>query len=692
MIKKLRSTLGMSLIEVLVVLGLVSLVGLGIASMMQNMLSAQKGVEQKNNIMLLHGEIFRSLSNSTACLNTFNDGTVFNRTAPSPTTVAPAQVTSAAGGVLYQVGQAYYNNTIRINSITLMNYAPDDAATNEYFGTARVAIVYQRVGNNIGLDTYTRDFRISLVLRKTGEQFQGAAVPAADNSKIRTCLSVSGANISDNYWTQVPGANAIYYLFNVGIGTTTPNTKFVVSNNANALPAPSTSNVATFANSNGLPTRVTIDSFGDGSVLTARRANGTAAAPSALLANDIIGVVNFLGYGTSGYGANARASIISKATENWSDAAQGTEIGFYTSTNGTALAVEKMTLKQDGNVGIGTTVPIQRFEVKANVASNYPMAILTSDFSTLTTGSRLVFGFGANTGDTYAMIKAQSAGSAAANNLILADAGGNVGIGTTAPTGALDVQAAVGRILVTATTGTNTAYFRSSNAAGQVYFGSDSSVGSISGVADATMIASTMAGPMIFTTNGFGAERMRIDNAGNVGIGSTVPTQKLHVVGNIGVTGNIFTTGNVGVGTNVPTQKLHVVGNVEVAGNLHSTGTMTADSDIRLKKNMYPLVGVLKKILQLSPIYFQWSVGDDHRFIGFSAQNVQSLFPELVETNANGFLAVNYMQMTAPIVAAIKELDEDNKKQDQQIEILKKENLALRAEIEEIKKILKIDI
>ncbi|HBE83809.1 MAG TPA: hypothetical protein DDW24_13685, partial [Blastocatellia bacterium] len=55
----------------------------------------------------------------------------------------------------------------------------------------------------------------------------------------------------------------------------------------------------------------------------------------------------------------------------------------------------------------------------------------------------------------------------------------------------------------------------------------------------------------------------------NVGIGTTAPTQRLHVVG------NSVLTGNLGVGTTSPTSKLHVIGNGLITGNLTVSGTIT---------------------------------------------------------------------------------------------------------------------
>jgi len=67
---------------------------------------------------------------------------------------------------------------------------------------------------------------------------------------------------------------------------------------------------------------------------------------------------------------------------------------------------------------------------------------------------------------------------------------------------------------------------------------------------------------------------------GNVGIGVSSPTQKLHVVG------TTYLDGNLGVGTSSPTQKLHVVGTTYFDGNV-GLGTGTPSQKLHVEGTTY---------------------------------------------------------------------------------------------------------
>ncbi len=104
-------------------------------------------------------------------------------------------------------------------------------------------------------------------------------------------------------------------------------------------------------------------------------------------------------------------------------------------------------------------------------------------------------------------------------------------------------------------------------------------------------------------------------------------------------------------------------------GNLWIAGGLTEDSDKRLKENIVNMKNVLPNVLKINPVYYEFINKKSHpagRHIGFIAQEIEPLFPELVNKNSQGFLSLQYANMTAVLLQAIKEqqviIDEQNKK------------------------------
>jgi hypothetical protein len=115
------------------------------------------------------------------------------------------------------------------------------------------------------------------------------------------------------------------------------------------------------------------------------------------------------------------------------------------------------------------------------------------------------------------------------------------------------------------------------------------------------------------------------------------------------------TTKNLGIGTTNPTAKLHVIGDTYISGILTATDINSA-SDIRLKTNIKPFENTLEKIVQINGVSFNW-IDSNAKSGGIIAQDVEKVFPELV--NDGDHKTVNYNGLIGVLIESIKELKQE---------------------------------
>ncbi len=124
--------------------------------------------------------------------------------------------------------------------------------------------------------------------------------------------------------------------------------------------------------------------------------------------------------------------------------------------------------------------------------------------------------------------------------------------------------------------------------------------------------------------------------------------------------------GNVGIGTTLPNQKLHVNGNIRVAGSIFaSCGTLTC-SDARYKTEVEEISSALENIQKLTGVYYMLDTENfpDHNFeegrqVGVIAQELEKVYPELVITGEDGYKSVAYDKLGPILMQAIKELKQN---------------------------------
>ena len=94
-----------------------------------------------------------------------------------------------------------------------------------------------------------------------------------------------------------------------------------------------------------------------------------------------------------------------------------------------------------------------------------------------------------------------------------------------------------------------------------------------------------------------------------------------------------------------------------------STGLLTStdynsSSDMILKQDITPITNPLDIISQLTGFGFTWKDSKERAF-GLSAQEVEKVIPEIVKDRPDGTKGINYMNLTAFLIEAIKDLKQE---------------------------------
>jgi len=285
-------------------------------------------------------------------------------------------------------------------------------------------------------------------------------------------------------------------------------------------------------------------------------------------------------------------------------------------------------VKNDGSVGVGTSTPTSTLDVFKHTGSAPSLTFLTpAALNVRSNGSDLAVD-SLNEAPYGHWMQSRSWANTAFP-LLLNPLGGNVGIGTTAPSASLHVLSEGVTAMFDNPTGGATEVVSVGLAKNGVAKWYLSARNGFDGLGDDFWIYdSVSAHYFVFDTD-----------AGRFGIGTTNPSDKLHVSG-----GEIRTNSCV-----------KNAGGTAIAG--------TCSSDERLKRNIQSLDVSLDDIVALDPVTYEWRVDEypDFAFgpgtnIGLVAQQVEGHIPELVADGEHGFKAVKFQELPFYLLQGLKEL------------------------------------
>jgi hypothetical protein len=374
-----------------------------------------------------------------------------------------------------------------------------------------------------------------------------------------------------------------------------------------------------------------------------------------------------------------------------------------------ALQTRGIYVDEDHNVGIGTTQPVfplhvvmDDFAFSKGHAAIFVENVLATNFTygvfarSNSPDGRGVYGeASSDTGATRGVHGHTDSSSGFAGYFTGPDGSKNyfqrnVGIGTTSPQYALDIETddVIGlRVVQDSAALSSGIRCESNTSAGDAIVG-HATGGSANGVAGRSDGA-TGVGIVGLATHLSGANRGVIGetlsttgigvyaSASNAGINYALVASASGEDGYAGyfVGGRNYMNGFLGLNKLEPEVRLDVVGSIQY------TGTITDVSDIRLKENIEPLVDALDKVQQIDGVYFNMIESPEEREVGLIAQNVREVLPEavrIVDSKA-GHLGVSDPSLTPLLIEAIKSLRAEK---DAELATLREENDALRQRLE----------
>jgi hypothetical protein len=288
------------------------------------------------------------------------------------------------------------------------------------------------------------------------------------------------------------------------------------------------------------------------------------------------------------------------------------------------LTVDTNTLVVDSannRVGVGTASPSSALHVAGSFRQ---------------TGATVPFEWTVNAGAAD-FLKLNAVGYA--DNLLVANSSGNVGIGTSSPSSALTVGA-----------GGTARFNRSDNA----------TYNEIKYVTSGDLFYFNQANGGAYQFNISGVEKVRIDSSGNLLVGTTSWSSGSNGI-SIGSNSNsrLLITNSTDFGLELygaTSNRISFsaangaatrVGSISVTNGSTSYNT---SSDYRLKTDAQPMTGASDRVLALNPVNFEW-ISDGTRVDGFLAHEAQAVVPECVTGTKDAMRDEEY-EVTAAVLDA----------------------------------------
>lgn len=223
--------------------------------------------------------------------------------------------------------------------------SPSGIQKNTVGWTGGASVRLYKIITSGGAVTSYEDWRPSAI-SAGGSAVTGPATSVTNS--IPVFADTSGTVLADATGAYLSGGS-------LGVGIAAPLAKIQVNangtgSNVSAGPADT---LAHLSQTDGSELVIALDSYADRGSLIFRRAQGTAAAKSAVMNGQSLMQIGASGYGSTGYSSGPRTFLLAFAAETWTDSAQGAYSSIFTTAAGTTSTTEKFRVTSEGGTVLG---------------------------------------------------------------------------------------------------------------------------------------------------------------------------------------------------------------------------------------------------------------------------------------------------------------------------------------------------
>jgi len=193
--------------------------------------------------------------------------------------------------------------------------------------------------------------------------------------------------------------------------TTTAGAVFQATGTISAIPAGLANTITMFQGTEAIDSFNIFSSSAGQNTILFRRRQGTYASPTAVQSGNVLGSIQWQGYGVSTFGTVGAAEIRAAATQAFTESVRGTRLDFYTTASGSATSAISFSIVDSTFATFSGSLVATNYQVNNTAGNGRLIFFRTSSSTRFTIGANTVAESGSNAGSNFDVRRFSDAGA-----------------------------------------------------------------------------------------------------------------------------------------------------------------------------------------------------------------------------------------------------------------------------------------